>query len=177
MDGIEGAQIQRVIVTMGAKGSLWWRRQPAPLFLTAAGRKDFASRFPGQMMGSYLSAGVLGGGLGGKPRADGLIAACEIGLKLARNLHIHGYEVVRQDNSQYLQFPSQTIAADYLELKSSAADFANSLYTQIHDLGIFTASNLALPKTVQDHWTILEENLLSTKNENCIKENCLLYQA
>ena len=163
-----GLKYKRVIVTMGASGVIIAEKTTSTIIFDRSGQEgDFASQFPGQMMGYHTCLlGALAVAWVENPEQMDWIAACNIGLRLARNLHVHGYETVRQDNAQYLQFPSETTAAAYLKLKTtSVADSANDLYTQIHDLGIFTVDNQALEQMIRDHWTILEENLLCAKNQ------------
>jgi len=110
---------KRVIVTMGASGVIIVEKTTSTIIFDRSGQEgDFASQFPGQMMGYHTCLlGALAVAWVENQEQMDLIAACGIGLKLARNLHVHGYEVARQDSSQYLQFPSQTIAAAYLRLK------------------------------------------------------------
>ena len=162
----KGLKYKRVIVTMGASGIIIVEERTSTIIFDRSGQEgDFASRFPGQMMGYHTCLlGALAAAWAECPEKMDWIEASCIGAKLARTLHIKGYEVVKKDHSQFLQFPNQAIADAYLKLKFIVNRTVDNLYDQINDLGIFTLENDALINKVgRDYWTILEENLLKNK--------------
>ncbi|HWQ89450.1 MAG TPA: ATP-binding protein [Desulfitobacteriaceae bacterium] len=164
--GGKGLKYKQVIVTMGASGVIIVEERTDTIIFDRSGQEgDFASRFPGQMMGyNTCLLGALAATWAESPEKINWIEASCIGVKLARTLHIQGYQVVKKDHLQHLQFPFQAIADAYLKLKYTEINTMNNPCDQINDMGIFTIENDALAiKTGRDNWTILEENLLQNK--------------
>ncbi|MCX5780246.1 MAG: hypothetical protein NTV45_05405 [Firmicutes bacterium] len=161
-----GLKFKQVIVTMGESGVIIVEDRTSTIIFDRSGQEgDFASRFPGQMMGYHSCLlGALAAAWAESPAAMDWIEASRIGTQLARTLHTQGYEVVKKGPHRYLQFPGQAMADAYLLLKYATNIPANYLYEQITDLGIFSADNEALINKIdRDNWTILEENLLRNK--------------
>jgi len=161
-----GLKYKQVIVTMGESGVIIVEDRTSTIIFDRSGQEgDFASRFPGQMMGYHSCLlGAMAAVWAESPEKMDWIEASSIGTKLARTLHTQGYEVVKKDHHQYLQFPGQAMADAYLMLKYAINIPTDYIYDQITDLGIFSAENDALINKIDwEHWTILEENLLRNK--------------
>ena len=162
----KGLKYKQVIVTLGASGVILVENKTSTIIFDRSGQEgDFASRFPGQMMGYHTCLlGALAAAWAESREEIDWVEASSIGTKLARTLHIKGYQVVKKDYSQYLEFPSEMIADAYRQIKSATKETMNNPYDQITDLGIFTSANDTLINGVgREHWTILEENLLRNK--------------
>jgi hypothetical protein len=156
-------KFKQVIVTIGASGAVIVGKDSSTIIFDRSGQEgDFASLFPGQMMGYHSCfLGALATAWAEKPELMNWVEASCIGVKLARKLHVEGYEVFEQDDHKYLQFPIKSIANSYRELRSLENNSENILNQQIGDLGSFTLKNdLLINIKGRDHWTILEENLL-----------------
>jgi len=157
---------KQVIVTLGASGAVIVDKDSSTLIFDRSGQEgDFASQFPGQMMGYHpCLLGALAAAWADKPQQMDWVEASCIGTKLARALHVQGYEVVETDNYRQLQFPDKTIARTYQEI--TCADDAPLKYPHnlINDLGRFSFKNdTIINNNVRSPWTILEENLLRNK--------------
>lgn len=157
---------KQVIVSIGASGAVIIGKETSNLIFDRSGQEgDFASQFPGQMMGSNTClVGALATAWAENPDKINWIEATCLGIKLARKLHVQGYEVVEYDGFKHLQFPNNTIANTYWELRSNRKRIENLLYNQIGDLGCFTSKNdTVINKVDRDNWTILEEKLLKNQ--------------
>ncbi len=157
---------KQVIVTLGASGAVIVGKDNSTIIFDRSGQEgDFASLFPGQMMGYHACLlGALATAWAEQPELINWIEATCIGVKLARKLHIEGYEVVEQDDYKHLQFPNKAIAKSYREFSSIENNTENIIYKQIADLGCFSSENDTLiNRKDRDHWTILEENLLKNQ--------------
>lgn len=159
-----GQQIkyQRVIVTLGASGTIIVGREKTTLIFDRTWQEgEFASHFPGQVMGYHACMiGALAADWVRKGQEFDLVGACAKGLKSGRQLHVLGYEVAEKDNYKQLAFPYSAIADFYQQL--AEAESSDAEYTGvIHNLGFFSMSNEALTGAdTRDDWTILEEKLL-----------------
>jgi hypothetical protein len=159
---------KQVIVTIGASGAVIVGKDKCTIIFDRSGQEgDFASQFPGQMMGYHTCLlGALATAWAEDPELINWIEASCIGIKLARKLHVEGYEVVEQDNHQHLQYPIKAIANSYREIRFGDDVADNLLYNQIGDLGCFSSENdTVINKVDRDHWTILEENLLMNQKK------------
>ncbi|PKM77977.1 MAG: hypothetical protein CVU90_04490 [Firmicutes bacterium HGW-Firmicutes-15] len=165
---------KQVIVTIGASGAVIVEKDKCTIIFDRSGQEgDFASQFPGQMMGYHACLlGALATAWAEDPERVNWIEATFIGVKLARKLHVEGYEVVEQDDHKYLQFPTKAIANSYSEIRSLEDSTENILYKQIGDLGCFSSGNDELiNKEDKDHWTILEEKLLKNQINNDVLQD------
>ncbi len=160
---------KQVIVTLGASGAIIVGQNKSTMIFDRSWQEgDFAGQFPGQVMGYHACLlGALLTSWAENPESMDWIKASSIGIKLARKLHIMGYEVAKEGKYKYLQFPYKTIADFYKEL-SSTGNRADTLLNQIDNLAFFTSSNDTIgKKAAGDHWTILEERLLKNyKNDS-----------
>lgn len=158
---------KQVIVTIGASGAVIVGKKTCTLIFDRSGQEgDFASRFPGQMMGyNTCILGALAAAWAENPENIDWIGASCLGIKLSRQLHVNGYEVVESDDGfKHLQFPSQTIANTYWALRSPGKRIEALRYKQIGDLGCFTCDlKIIMKKEDGDNWTILETNLLKNQ--------------
>ncbi len=157
---------KQVIVTLGASGAIIVDKDTSTLIFDRSGQEgDFASQFPGQMMGYHTCLlGALAAAWAKEPEQVDWVEASCIGIKLARALHVQGYEVVENDNYRQLQFPHKTIVNTYQ--KMTCADNATLIYPHnlIGDLGQFSTKNdIIVSANDRSPWTILEENLLRNK--------------
>lgn len=164
----KGLKYGRVIVTMGASGAVIVEDGHGTLIFDQSGQEgDFVSRYPGQIMGYHTCLlGALAAVWAEKPEAMNWTEASRIGTILARYLHIYGYETVGVDNAYYLQFPFREISEVYRKLKSGEALKPRGIEKQICDLGTFTTETRSLVrKAGHASWTILEENLLRSRQD------------
>ncbi|MGR6835988.1 AAA family ATPase [Syntrophomonas erecta] len=154
---------KQVIVSIGASGAVIVGKDKSTLIFDRSGQEgDFASLFPGQIMGyNTCLVGALAADWAQNPETINWTQATCTGVKLARKLHVLGYEVIECDGNKHLQFPGKAIAKTYWELRSTEKKKESVLYKQIGDLGTFTLENHILTsKLNRDNWTILEETLL-----------------
>ncbi len=154
---------KQVIVTIGASGAVIVGKDTSTLIFDRSGQEgDFASQFPGQMMGyNTCLLGALVAAWAENPASVDWIEASCIGIKLARKLHVQGYEVVEHDGCNHLRFPNKEIARTYRELRCTGESADNLLNNQIGDLGCFSSPiDAIINKEDRDNWTILEDNLL-----------------
>ncbi|MDD2422207.1 MAG: ATP-binding protein [Heliobacteriaceae bacterium] len=157
---------KQVIVSIGASGTVIVGKDTSTLIFDRSGQEgDFASQFPGQMMGyNTCLIGALATTWAENPEQLDWIKATWIGVKLARMLHVQGYEVVESDRGKHLRFPNKAVAGTYRELKSGGKRADDPLYNQIGDLGCYNVENDTVINEVnRDSWTILEDNLLKTQ--------------
>lgn len=156
-------KFKQVIVTLGASGTIIVARDKSTLIFDRNGQEgDFASLYPGQIMGYHACLlGSLASYWADNPAQMDWVKACTIGAKLSRKLHICGYEITEKEGYKQLRFPYQTIAAYYQQLRTNdykAKDFPDE---HICNLGLYTTANdRVMNRTEGDHWTILEEKLL-----------------
>jgi len=157
---------KQVIITLGASGAVIVDKDTSTLIFDRSGQEgDFASQFPGQMMGYHTCLlGALAAAWAEKPQQVDWVEASCIGTKLARTLHVQGYEIVEKNNYRQLQFPHKAIACTYREMIAAGHEELQYTHNLIGDLGRFTTENdIIINKTDRSHWTILEENLLRNK--------------
>jgi hypothetical protein len=172
----EGQSIQykQIIVTLGASGAIIIGKKKSTMIFDRSWQEgDFANQYPGQMMGYHACLfGALVADWTENQERINWIQACSDGIKLARKLHILGYEVVEEDHYKQLRFPFKTIANFYQELSASCTGADRLLNDQISDLGFFSlTNNKIINKEDGDHWTILEEKLLKNQlNDLSIKD-------
>jgi len=164
----EGQRIKykQVIVTLGASGAVIVDKDTSTLIFDRSGQEgDFASQFPGQMMGYHTCLlGALAAAWAENPQQVDWIEASSIGTKLARTLHVQGYEVVEINNNRQLQFPDQSIARIYRDMINPGHGGLQYTHNLIGDLGRFSVENESIiNKNDRFQWTILEENLLRNK--------------
>ncbi len=154
---------RQVIVTLGASGVIIIGQEKSTMVFDRSWQEgEFARHFPGQVMGYHacLLAALMSEWLE-YPSAIDWVSATAKGVKLARKLHILGYEVLEKDNYKQLAFPYQAIADFYQELSKRGRGAGDSKKGVIEDLGFFSMSNAALNGLeAEDDWTILEEKLL-----------------
>jgi hypothetical protein len=155
---------KQVIVTIGASGAVIVGKEKSTLIFDRNGQEgDFASHFPGQMMGynTCLLAALAAAWATHPEEIDWIQASC-IGIELARQLHIQGYEVIAHDQDKHLQFPNKALASAYQALISSRKEASPpSCQPRRSDLGFFTDQNERLIHMLdRDHWTILENSFL-----------------
>ncbi len=164
----KGIKYRQVIVTLGASGAIIVGRANSTMIFDRSWQEgDFASQYPGQVMGYHACLlGALATTWVKKAEIMDWIKASSIGIKLARKLHIMGYEVVQEDNYKHLQFPYKTLAKFYQDLSSSGSQADSFMNDQIDDLGFFSLPNdRIINKLDEENWTILEERLV--KNQKC----------
>ncbi|MEA1961632.1 MAG: ATP-binding protein [Bacillota bacterium] len=162
---------KQVIVSIGASGAVIVGRDISTLIFDRSGQEgDFANRLPGQMMGyNTCLVGALAAYWAEKPDDINWIEATCIGIKLARELHVQGYEIIEKNHNHYLSFPNQLIAAAYWKLRAGETLTDSLTNDQIDNLGCFSIFNDTIKKKAgRDNWTILEQNLL----KNQIKVDC-----
>lgn len=163
---------KQVIVTIGASGAIIvGKPQSTMIFDRSWQEGEFAQQFPGQIMGYHACLlGAIASDWAKDWEEFDWVKACSTGIKLARKLHLLGYEVMEKNHYKQLRFPYQSIAHFYQELSSPGYSADSLLNNQIGDLGIFSMANTTLGNmTAEDHWTILEEILLK-KQQNCFSE-------
>jgi hypothetical protein len=162
---------KQVIIPIGTSGAIIAGQEYNTLIFDRSGQEnDFASRFPGQMIGDNACIiATLAAYWADHAEMTSWTPAVYTGIQLARLLQSIGYDVVEQENSKHLQFPYRTIAKAYhdWQLDEGKADNipAGNL---IKDLSIFVdIDNAALKQP--GAWTILETTLL----KNCQVESYL----
>jgi len=164
--GTKRIKYKQVIVTLGASGAVIIDKDTSTLIFDRSGQEgDFAGKFPGQMMGYHtcILAALAAAWAQRTGPANWMEATC-IGTKLARTLHVQGYEVVENDNYKQLQFPNKAMARTYREMTSTANEALDYPCNLIGDLGCFSTENdILINKNDRVPWTILEENLLRNK--------------
>lgn len=163
--GPDGKSIKykQIIVTLGASGTIIIGKNKCTVIFDRSRQEgDFASHYPGQMMGYHACLlGAMAAAWAENPSAMNWVEASSIGIKLARILHILGYEVGEENHYKYLRFPYQTIAQYRHELSSGIYRTDDPIIHQVGDLGFFQADNETIINKVDgDNWTILEENLI-----------------
>lgn len=159
----KGIKYQRVIVTLGASGVIIIGRDKSTMIFDRSWQEgEFANHFPGQIMGYHACLlAALSSEWAEDPQAIDWVGASAKGVKMARKLHILGYEVVEKDNYKQLVFPYKSIGAFYQQLCLPSNGPDNFINGVIDDLGFFSMSNAALSSMeAKDDWTILEEKLL-----------------
>lgn len=156
---------QQVIVPIGLSGAVIVTPQVNVLIFDRQGQEgDFASRFPGQIIGDNTCIlGALAASWAASAGAADWSESVRTGLEMARLLHVKGYEVVDRSDHQHLQFPYVMMAYAYQVLtagKKSATGLP--LLESICDLGIYRDENHAATLR-RGHWTILEGALLKNQ--------------
>ncbi|MDD3024667.1 MAG: ATP-binding protein, partial [Syntrophomonadaceae bacterium] len=162
----KGIKYKQVIVTLGASGAIIIGKSKSTMIFDRSWQEgEFANQYPGQVMGYHACLlGALASDWAENQEELDWIRASSKGVKLARKLHILGYEAVRKDNYKQLSFPYQSIAGFYQELSSKANRPDSMINEQIGDLGFFSMSNDTIINIAAgDHWTILEEKLLKNQ--------------
>lgn len=157
---------KQVIVTLGASGAVIIDKDTSTLVFDRSGQEgEFADIFPGQMMGYHTCLlGSLAAEWSADPEAMDWIKATCLGIKLARALHVQGYETMETNNYRQLQFPNKFIAGLYQSMISQGNEKFEYPYDLVNDLGCFSTANYnILNKKDRNQWTILEENLLRNK--------------
>jgi hypothetical protein len=160
---------KQVIVTLGASGAIIIDRSKSTMIFDRSGQEgEFARQFPGQIMGYHACLlGALASDWVKNPEGFDWKKASSKGVKLARKLHIIGYEVVEKDNYKQLSFPYKRIADFYQKLNSTGNGSDSCIDEQIGDLGFFSMDNeMLINMESEDNWTILEEKLLK-KHQPC----------
>ncbi|MDD3853697.1 MAG: ATP-binding protein, partial [Syntrophomonadaceae bacterium] len=165
----KGIKYKQVIVTMGASGAILIDKSKSTMIFDRSWQEgEFANQFPGQVMGYHACLlGALVSDWAKNPDELDWIRASAKGVKLARKLHILGYEVVEKDNYKQLSFPYRGIAGFYQDLSTQGNSSASFINEQISDLGFFSMANETIINMLAGaHWTILEEKLLK-RQKNC----------
>lgn len=160
---------KQVIVTLGASGAIIISKSKSTMIFDRSWQEgEFANQYPGQIMGYHACLlGALASDWAQNQATMDWTRASAKGVKLARKLHILGYEAVEKDNYKQLSFPYPRIAAFYQELGAEAQGSDRLMVTQIGNLGFFSMSNETIINLVAgDHWTILEEKLLK-RQQSC----------
>lgn len=160
---------KQVIVTLGSSGAIIVDKSKSVMIFDRSWQEgEFANQFPGQIMGYHACLlGALASGWIKNPEEMDWVKASFEGVKLARKLHIIGYEVMEKDNCKQLDFPYKGIVNFYQELSSRGNDSASYIDDQIGDLGYFGMDNeTVINMDAEEHWTILEEKLLK-KHQGC----------
>ena len=158
---------KQVIIPIGISGAVVVGRNFHTLIFDRNGQEgDFASRFPGQIIGDNTCImGALAACWAENPWEIDWTRAVRIGIELARLLQIKGYDVVQHDDHQHLQFPYRVISEACKNLRQNRP-IEEALYQEmISDLGIFVdEKGLTVDKTGK--WTILENILLKKHTGN-----------
>lgn len=158
---------RQVVVPIGLSGAVIVGRTGNTLIFDQSGQEgDFASRFPGQIIGDNTTIiGVLAACWADSAGAPDWTRAVFIGLELARLLHVKGYDVVGSGTLRHLEFPYKTIASAYRRLFNNEALGDGAPYNDmIKDMEIFKdEKDLAVQQPGK--WSILEESLL--KKHTC----------
>ena len=165
----KGIKYKQIIVTLGASGAIIIGKSKSTMIFDCSWQEgEFANQFPGQIMGYHACLlGALASDWAKNPEEFDWIKASSKGVKLARKLHISGYEVVEKDNYKQLRFPYKSIANFYQELSSKGNSSDSFINERIGGLGFFSMANETIINMVAgDHWTILEEKLLK-KQQTC----------
>lgn len=163
---------KQIIVPIGLSGAVIVGSEVNTLIFDRRGQEgDFASQYPGQIIGDNTCIiAALAASWADNPKTVNWESATVTGVKLARLLHIKGYDVVEQGNRRCLQFPYQTIGNAFQGLINGKATANNVPFLKkISELGIYIdKKNMALNNTGQ--WTILEETLGRNHKDHCGNE-------
>ena len=154
----------QVIVSVGASGAVVIGRDGYALVFDRAGQEgDFQRLFPGGMVGynTCLAAALVAAWAGGRASDDWNQAVAD-GVGLARLLHLHGYDVLREPAPARLQFPYETLAAAYRARRAPAGPPTgqpdDDNLKRVWDLGVFEdRGKLASDERERGAWSVLQE--------------------